>query len=91
MAKSTRPAKKSEAPKPGAPPDEKARRAPSTRAASREAVEAREAAVDHTPEEDAIARRAYEIYESRGGDHGGDLDDWLQAEREVRERPRDQR
>lgn len=30
-----------------------------------------------------IARRAYEIYESRGGADGGDMDDWLQAEREL--------
>jgi hypothetical protein len=31
-----------------------------------------------------IARRACELYESRGGEHGHDLDDWLQAERELR-------
>jgi hypothetical protein len=30
-----------------------------------------------------IARRAFEIYCERGGDHGRDLDDWLQAEREL--------
>jgi hypothetical protein len=30
-----------------------------------------------------IARRAHEIYEARGGNDGKDLDDWLQAEREV--------
>jgi hypothetical protein len=30
-----------------------------------------------------IARRAFEIYEQRGGGHGHDWDDWLQAEREV--------
>ena len=91
MAKGTRPAKKSGEPKSEAPAEEKARRTPSARAGSRRAVEAREAAVDQTPEQDAIARRAYEIYESRGGDHGSDVDDWLQAEREVRQRPRDDR
>ncbi len=32
---------------------------------------------------DAIKRRAFEIYERRGGNHGGDLDDWLEAEREL--------
>ena len=32
-----------------------------------------------------IARRAHEIYEARGGQDGRDLDDWLQAEREVDE------
>ena len=31
-----------------------------------------------------IARRAYQLYEERGGGHGHDLDDWLQAERELR-------
>jgi hypothetical protein len=30
-----------------------------------------------------IARRAFEIYERRGGGHGHDWEDWLQAEREV--------
>jgi hypothetical protein len=32
---------------------------------------------------DRIARRARELYEARGGAHGRDLDDWLQAEREI--------
>lgn len=31
-----------------------------------------------------IARRAYELYQERGGEHGHDVDDWLQAERELR-------
>jgi len=30
-----------------------------------------------------IARRARELYEARGGEHGRDLDDWLTAEREI--------
>ena len=30
-----------------------------------------------------IARRAHEIYEARGGEHGKALEDWLQAEREI--------
>lgn len=38
---------------------------------------------------DAVARRAYEIYESRGGDHGADLDDWLEAERQLKPGPTD--
>ena len=37
---------------------------------------------DPTPEE--IARRAYEIYESRGGAWGSPDEDWLRAERELR-------
>jgi outer membrane protein TolC len=32
---------------------------------------------------DDIKRRAYELYEKRGREDRRDLDDWLQAEREV--------
>jgi aspartate oxidase len=32
---------------------------------------------------EAIARSAYERYERRGGHHGSDLEDWLEAENEV--------
>jgi outer membrane protein TolC len=35
------------------------------------------------PSSEDIARRAYEIYRARGGDDGRDMDDWLQAEREL--------
>jgi HSP20 family molecular chaperone IbpA len=39
---------------------------------------------DRMNETDAsIAQRAYEIYESRGGGHGFDQDDWFRAEQEV--------
>lgn len=30
-----------------------------------------------------VALRAYEIYEDRGGQHGRDISDWLQAESDV--------
>jgi Protein of unknown function (DUF2934) len=48
----------------------------------------------HIPEESGknepplaeIRQRAFEIHIERGGIHGCDLDDWLQAERELRER-----
>ncbi len=33
--------------------------------------------------EQDIARRAYELYTSRGCEAGHDIDDWLQAEREL--------
>lgn len=33
---------------------------------------------------DQVKRRAYEIYEARGGAPGHALDDWLQAECELR-------
>ncbi len=38
------------------------------------------------PQPDDIARRAYEIYCERGGEHGRDMDDWLQAESELKQR-----
>jgi hypothetical protein len=31
-----------------------------------------------------IARRAYELYLARGCRHGHDLEDWVQAERELK-------
>ena len=46
-------------------------------------------ATDPLNDPDAIARRAYEIYQNRGGDHGADLDDWLEAERQLRRGPSD--
>jgi hypothetical protein len=36
------------------------------------------------PDRDRIAMRAYELYLARGGSEGGELDDWLAAERELR-------
>lgn len=47
------------------------------------------AAADPLNEPDAVARRAYEIYQSRGGNHGADLDDWLEAERQLKRGPSD--
>ena len=31
-----------------------------------------------------VARRAYDLYLGRGREHGHDVEDWLQAERELR-------
>jgi hypothetical protein len=31
-----------------------------------------------------VAKRAHEIYEARGGHHGADMDDWLEAEKQLR-------
>jgi Protein of unknown function (DUF2934) len=39
-------------------------------------------AVD-TSNYDAVARRAYELFLSRGGEHGHDQEDWYRAEQEV--------
>lgn len=30
-----------------------------------------------------IARRAYELFEERGGEPGRDLEDWLRAEQQI--------
>jgi len=38
---------------------------------------------ENHPNQDEVARRAYELYQARGGERGHELEDWLQAEREV--------
>ena len=40
---------------------------------------------EKTPRLDRISRRAHELYEKRGGHDGRNVDDWLQAEREIDE------
>ena len=44
-------------------------------------------AADRSPQRSVnstdIARLAYEIFESRGRNHGAELDDWLEAERRL--------
>ena len=35
--------------------------------------------------QEEIAQRAYALYEARGREDGHDLDDWLEAERELLE------
>jgi hypothetical protein len=37
----------------------------------------------HTSVQDSIRRRAYEIFEERGGQCGSEVEDWLKAEREI--------
>ena len=39
-----------------------------------------------TLDRDLLAQRAYQLYLARGGEDGRDLEDWLTAERELRER-----
>ena len=48
----------------------------------RTAVEERESLPESTREHE-IRNRAYEIYVGRGGQHGYEVEDWLQAEREL--------
>jgi hypothetical protein len=47
-----------------------------------------DAAELHSPgtqvSEEQIARRAYELYCARGREDGHDLDDWFEAERDLR-------
>ena len=60
----------------------KAKMIGSTEATQPETVEERERLRRSTREEE-IRNRAYEIYLQRGGQPGYELEDWLQAEREL--------
>jgi hypothetical protein len=51
--------------------------------ASMARVSDRDVVQSHLEAEQRIRERAYEIYLSRGGEPGRELEDWLQAEREV--------
>lgn len=42
------------------------------------------AAAPQMSTEERIRRRAHEIYVQRGGTEGSEMEDWLQAEREIR-------
>jgi Protein of unknown function (DUF2934) len=44
---------------------------------------AEDTSANHSANQDAISRRAYEIYLERGSLPGRELEDWLQAEREF--------
>lgn len=44
----------------------------------------RSASHQDVPTPEQIARRAYELYEQRGRENGRDMEDWLAAERELR-------
>jgi hypothetical protein len=57
----------------------------SKRKGSRTGIADGGASVKAATQED-IRTRAYEIHLERGGIHGCDLDDWLQAERELQEK-----
>jgi Protein of unknown function (DUF2934) len=43
---------------------------------------------EYAPSEEEIRYRAYLLYIERGGGHGMDFEDWLQAERELKTRNR---
>jgi hypothetical protein len=40
-----------------------------------------------SPSEEDIRMRAYQRFIDRGGAHGQDFDDWLEAERELKGKP----
>jgi hypothetical protein len=42
-------------------------------------------AIKRIPARDEIARRAYELYLARGAGDGRDVEDWIQAERELQD------
>jgi hypothetical protein len=48
-------------------------------AMDRDSLEGEDVMVSHSD----VERRAYELYERRGGELGHDLDDWYEAEREL--------
>jgi hypothetical protein len=52
---------------------------------------AKEASIDRLSLAERIHRRAYELYVKRGNLRGADIDDWLQAENEIRWAERDAR
>lgn len=52
---------------------------PGDQAAPRE-----DAALDPAILEERIRKRAYELYQQRGGEHGQHHDDWAQAEHDIR-------
>ena len=47
-------------------------------------VRAKEVPNESLPLEERVRRRAYELYVQRGNESGSELDDWLQAEAEIR-------
>jgi len=75
--------------KPKAVTTEKRERTPSLRTGKRTGGPKREGALTkHKPPTSEelypkISKLAYELYERRGWDHGQDLSDWLDAERQV--------
>lgn len=70
--------------------EKKAARKPTRKTAGKAATKkaarkVAEASTRPAPTEEEIRRRAYEIYQRRGGEHGFDESDWHRAEEELRE------
>jgi hypothetical protein len=47
-----------------------------------------DSAAPYAPTFEQIAEEAYQRYLNRGGSHGADFEDWIEAERKLRERTR---
>jgi hypothetical protein len=61
------------------------KRAPATRKAPARTMQVMKAEpMKMEPSHDAISKRAFELFESRGGFEGSDMNDWFMAERELR-------
>jgi len=54
---------------------------------SKQLVDEHRTEATQAPSHDEIAMRAYEIYLARGAASGSDLDNWLEAERQLRGSP----
>ena len=65
------------------PSRRKGNRSTGPQATTTQAAETGEASVGNAARDEDIRRRAYEIYLERGEQPGRELDDWLQAEREL--------
>lgn len=55
----------------------------SPRASSNETKPSENKSGSQSPMSEAVAQRAFDLYLARGGQEGHDLEDWLQAEREI--------
>jgi len=86
MAKRTTPkAPAEDTAAPQKPPVQRSRASDATQSLPPDA-ERQSSSMASEPSEEDIRMRAYHRYLERGGGHGMDFEDWLEAEREVRER-----
>jgi Protein of unknown function (DUF2934) len=68
----------------GPKPDPKTKgETPPRRRSTRASQPSSVAPAESPPSRDEVQKRAYERYLERGGSDGADLDDWLEAEREL--------
>lgn len=60
-----------------------AKRAPAKKPTTAKMTVAPKTVTAATPTHDEIARRAYQLFEDRGFQHGHDIEDWKRAEAEL--------